>query len=81
MKQPEECSNLQEIRAEIDRLDRQIIATIGQRFKYVKAASKFKTTETSVNSATVASSTISNNCCFKRLIVSVVSIGSLAIFA
>jgi len=48
MKQPEECSNLQEIRAEIDRLDRQIITAIGQRFEYVKAASKFKTSETSV---------------------------------
>lgn len=48
MKQPEECSNLQEIRAEIDRIDRQIIAAIGQRFEYVKAASKFKTSETSV---------------------------------
>ena len=48
MKQPEECSNIQEIRTEIDHIDRQIIAAIGQRFKYVKAASKFKTSENSV---------------------------------
>lgn len=48
MKQPEECSNMQDIRAEIDHIDRQIIAALGQRFKYVKAASKFKTSETSV---------------------------------
>ncbi len=48
MKQPEECSNIQDIRAQIDRIDRQIIAALGQRFKYVLAASKFKTSETSV---------------------------------
>lgn len=48
MKQPEECSNIQDIRAEIDRIDRQIIAAIGQRFKYVKAAAKFKTSENNV---------------------------------
>lgn len=39
---------MQDIRAEIDRIDRQVVATIGQRAKYVKAASKFKTSETSV---------------------------------
>lgn len=48
MKQPDKCSNMQDIRAEIDRIDRQVIATIDQRAKYVKAASKFKTSETSV---------------------------------
>ncbi len=48
MKEPEECSDMQEIRAEIDYIDRQIVAAIGQRFKYVKAASKFKTSENSV---------------------------------
>ncbi|MGL6340929.1 MAG: isochorismate lyase [Waterburya sp.] len=48
MKTPDECENMLDIRAEIDRLDRQIIALLGQRFAYVKAASKFKTTQTSV---------------------------------
>ena len=48
MKKPDQCENLTDIRTEIDRLDRQIIAIIGQRFAYVKAASKFKTSETSV---------------------------------
>ncbi|MBD2105294.1 isochorismate lyase [Leptolyngbya sp. FACHB-261] len=48
MKTPEECENMTDIRAEIDQLDRQIIALLGQRFAYVKAASKFKTSETSV---------------------------------
>ena len=45
---PEDCSSIQDIRVEIDRLDRQIIALLGTRFEYVKAAAKFKTSETSV---------------------------------
>lgn len=47
-KAPEECTGLQDIRAEIDRLDREVIAALGQRFAYVKAAAKFKTSEASV---------------------------------
>jgi isochorismate pyruvate lyase len=48
MKEPEDCLNIQEIRKEIDNLDRKIIATLGKRFKYVKSAAKFKRSETSV---------------------------------
>ena len=48
MKTPEECANLQEIREEIDRIDQEVIALIGKRYQYVKAAAKFKTSETSV---------------------------------
>jgi len=48
MKTPNDCENMAEIRAEIDQLDRQVIALIGRRFAYVKAASKFKNSETSV---------------------------------
>jgi isochorismate pyruvate lyase len=48
MKSPEKCENMGEIRAEIDTLDKQVIDLLGQRFRYVKAASKFKTSETSV---------------------------------
>lgn len=48
MKTPDECKNMLDIRAEIDRLDHQIIALLAQRFAYVKAASKFKTSQTSV---------------------------------
>jgi isochorismate pyruvate lyase len=48
MKPPNECLNIQDIRFEIDRVDRQIIAAFGKRFEYVKAASKFKTNEVSV---------------------------------
>ena len=42
MKAPEECANLAEIRAEIDGIDREVIAALGERFRYVKAAAKFK---------------------------------------
>ncbi|MEP0921827.1 chorismate mutase [Leptolyngbya sp. ST-U4] len=38
MKTPDECTNMAEIRSEIDRIDRQIVALLGQRFAYVKAA-------------------------------------------
>jgi isochorismate pyruvate lyase len=48
MKLPEECKNMTDIRVEIDQLDRQVITLLGQRFTYVKAASKFKTDVTSV---------------------------------
>ncbi|MBD1849277.1 isochorismate lyase [Leptolyngbya sp. FACHB-711] len=48
MKTPDECTNMAEIRSEIDRIDRQIVALLGQRFAYVKAAAQFKTSETSV---------------------------------
>lgn len=32
-----------DIRYEVDRLDKEVIALLGQRFSYVKAAAKFKT--------------------------------------
>ncbi len=48
MKTPEACENMADIRREIDDLDGQIIALLGKRFAYVKAASKFKTSEAAV---------------------------------
>lgn len=48
MKAPHECYNIQEIRLEIDRIDRDIIKLIGKRLEYVKAASEFKADENSV---------------------------------
>jgi isochorismate pyruvate lyase len=47
-KLPEDCQSLAEIRQEIDRIDREIISQLSQRYHYVQAASKFKTNETSV---------------------------------
>jgi len=48
MKTPDQCENMADIRAEIDRLDRQVITLFGQRFAYVKAAAQFKSSELSV---------------------------------
>lgn len=45
---PEECSSLEDIRSEIDYLDQAVITILGKRFKYVLAAARFKTSETSV---------------------------------
>jgi isochorismate pyruvate lyase len=39
---------MQDIRDEIDARDRQIIALLGQRLGYVRAASQFKTSEAAV---------------------------------
>lgn len=48
MKNPDQCRDMQEIRAGIDALDKEIIGLLGRRFGYVKAASKFKSSESSV---------------------------------
>ncbi len=48
MKTPEECQNMADIRKEIDELDAQVVALLGKRYAYVKAASKFKTSEAAV---------------------------------
>ena len=41
---PDECTSKEEIRAEIDRLDRQIIDLFAERLQYVRAIVKFKQT-------------------------------------
>jgi isochorismate pyruvate lyase len=46
--EPENCTSMDDIRAEIDNMDKDIIAILGKRFKYVEAAAKFKTSKTSV---------------------------------
>src|SRR3954471_3053980 len=48
MKTPADCGTLEEVRAEIDRIDRAIIALIGERAGYVHAAARFKSSETDV---------------------------------
>jgi len=48
MKMPEECANMEDIRGEIDALDKEVIALLGRRFGYVQAASKFKTSQADV---------------------------------
>ena len=48
MKTPTECASLEEVRIEIDRIDRAIVALIGARAGYVHAAARFKPTEAAV---------------------------------
>ena len=51
MKSPADCASLDEVRAEIDRLDRAIVALIGERAAYVHAAARFKSSEAAVDGA------------------------------
>ena len=46
--EPDDCSGMEDIRFEIDTIDRDIIILLGKRFKYVKAATKFKRSEEAV---------------------------------
>ena len=48
MKAPDECANIDDVRAEIDHIAQNVIALIGKRFKYVQVAAKFKTSTESV---------------------------------
>lgn len=48
MKTPQQCTNLEDIRVGIDTIDREIIAALGRRLAYVKAATAFKPTEESI---------------------------------
>jgi isochorismate pyruvate lyase len=42
-KPPQDCASLAEIRLEIDRIDRSVVAALGERKRYVMAALNFKT--------------------------------------
>ena len=42
---PFECNNLEQVRAQIDRLDTQIVELIAERTTYVIQAAKFKKTK------------------------------------
>jgi isochorismate pyruvate lyase len=46
---PDKCANLDEIRAGMDAIDREIVALIAHRVAYVRAAARFK-----ISSANVA---------------------------
>ena len=48
MKPPEECASIEEVRRGIDALDREVVALIGSRARYVEVAARFKTGESSV---------------------------------
>ena len=42
---PENCASLDDVRREIDLLDREIVALLARRAGYVDAAARFKTSE------------------------------------
>lgn len=42
MKEPNQCENIDEIRAAIDSIDKQVLELIAKRFQYVKEIVKFK---------------------------------------
>jgi isochorismate pyruvate lyase len=48
VKPPEECASIEDVRKGIDALDREIVALIGCRARFVEAAARFKTGESSV---------------------------------
>ncbi|WP_300598612.1 chorismate mutase [Niabella sp.] len=45
---PEHCNNIEDIRAEIDAIDQEIVRLIAARARFVKAAARFKKSETAV---------------------------------
>lgn len=49
MIEPQDCESLDEIRAQIDRLDRSLVNTIGLRQEYVHAAASFKHSQEQVH--------------------------------
>ena len=51
MKNPDECANIQEVRDEIDIIDREVIEALSKRFQYVIAVARLKTSEASVRSS------------------------------
>jgi len=48
MKTPTDCNSLGDVRSAIDHVDEQIVALLGLRADYVRAAARFKTSESAV---------------------------------
>jgi len=48
MKDPKDCTTIDEIRNEIDTIDKQVINLFGERFKFVKEIVRFKKDEEDV---------------------------------
>lgn len=55
-----ECANLGEIRANIDRLDREIVRLLAQRGKFVVQAARFKKTEADVQAPSRVEEVVGN---------------------
>lgn len=48
MKKPDDCTGIEDVRATIDVLDREILHLLGRRARYVATAARFKTDEEGV---------------------------------
>lgn len=48
MKTPETCNGMEEIRADVNEIDREIVRLLGRRLAYVRAAVRFKPDERSI---------------------------------
>lgn len=46
--EPDACADMNDIRTEIDRIDRAVVALLGRRRRYVHAAARFKTSAETV---------------------------------
>lgn len=57
---PEQCETMAEVRYGIDRLDEQIVALIGTRFRYMDAAARIKPTRDAVRDETRKAEVIRN---------------------
>ena len=48
MRTPESCASMEEIRADVNEIDREIVRLLGRRLAYVRAAVRFKPDERSI---------------------------------
>ena len=48
MKPADQCTTIEEVREAIDQLDKEILETLGRRFEYVKAVTRFKKNKAAV---------------------------------
>ena len=48
IKNPQDCNSVEDVRAEIDRIDKQILSLFAERHKYVEEIVRFKTDEVGI---------------------------------
>ncbi len=74
MKKITECKSLEEVRANIDRIDRQIVGLLAERGAYVKQAVSFKKTAADVRAPERAGQVIANAAALARELEADVSV-------
>ena len=57
---PEDCSNMAEVRAGVDQVDRELVALLGRRFGYMDAAARIKPTRDAVRDEARKAAVIAN---------------------